>query len=638
MKLIYSVLLGLFSTLLVSLYFLDDSLVGARNDYFKISLFLLGSFYFIKNKNKSISDGIFYFSGGVVLLYLSYSSITHFPTNDFFNRNFMRGIHYFLLFGYIYFYRTTFYQRYLVLGSYLIIIHSIFFLLNEARAIYLFPFLFIGLLYPLSPSGKFQKRNVLLPNSVFLYFLFIFLVYWKTNPTLIYEYLAFGLLATIPLVILTFNQISIYNKKRLFFILMLLLFFQGLSLNAYIIHQFIENYGKPDFSLRILELPISSLGALSLIGILLSLGVILQSKSKNLIFYLSIGNFILYSSLLYISHSRTSMISVILGVVIAFMLLARKHHRIIKLESIYMKLILFLLVVVGFFIFYNKSVSINTLEVRFAIWDYHTKHAIQNSLFWGNGFSPEWKIFYSIPIGLMSTTEEYIRSYISSFHSYPHAHNLYVQIFSSFGLVGCFVLIAYLISLYYKILINKDIDLKSFKFTFIFLSLAFLFHEITDYHALEYPVLFPLLLLISFSIKKTKSQGVFNNRIAASLIYGAISIFICIIILHTKMIEIYKKDLSVYYSFDVLEFSNILDDPKEPMVSWSYPKLDFTTQILNERNASLFKALYKESIYERNRSKKLSQEIESIYTQCIQSNPKDLYCQVKLDILNNKFE
>lgn len=104
------------------------------------------------------------------------------------------------------------------------------------------------------------------------------------------------------------------------------------------------------------------------------------------------------------------------------------------------------------------------------------------------------------------------------------------------------------------------------------------------------------------------------------------------------MIEIYKKDLSVYYSFDVLEFSNILDDPKEPMVSWSYPKLDFTTQILNERNASLFKALYKESIYERNRSKKLSQEIESIYTQCIQSNPKDLYCQVKLEMLNDKFE
>ncbi|PJD99092.1 MAG: hypothetical protein CK427_16370 [Leptospira sp.] len=590
MKIILTLFSIFFFAFLIFNIYLDTSLVTTRNNFLLFLLISISvSYFFQKPQKRNILDFTFFLLGGIIIIYLSYSAIVNFPTNDIINRNFLRTLNYILLGGYIFFYLKYSERSYLIPATYLILIHSIFFMYNDYLAIYLFPYLLISI-----ALEKFLHNNSKINISSWMITLYLFLILttiFITKPASIQEFRAYGLLITLIPIILVIRNIPEINISNFLYLIVIIFIIQGLVLNFNIIRDllFVHHTIQPRGT--IIGIPVSSIGSLGSLGFFISTSYILYSKSNRVQSILGFLLFAISLMLLYFSYSRTSIIASILVFFLIYIFTSKKNIHLIYKNKLNLTLFIILLVISSF-IFIQKSFELNTFHVRLSIWEFHLKSVLQFSPYFGLGMEPEWRMIYSLPKNLSQTSFNDLVEYLNTFRSNPIAHNLIVQTFSSFGFIGIVSLLSFIIYLIlpvFKFLFKKEISHYNLLYTATLIGI--LIHELTDVSIIEHQVFFPVVGIITLLKPKTdrKDNGILN--IMNISILSAFIILILISIIQINMMKIHKKDLKDIYSADNLMYL-IEKDSNIEQVSWSQPKTDIAFDILHEKNFYKLKYFY----------------------------------------------
>ncbi|MCW7509233.1 O-antigen ligase family protein [Leptospira levettii] len=156
----------------------------------------------------------------------------------------------------------------------------------------------------------------------------------------------------------------------------------------------------------------------------------------------------------------------------------------------------------AFLFFTEKSIfNLGSTAVRLSIWGFYIINTLQENPFFGFGLYPENKIPFDSAFNLKSESLHYIKDYIINFDSFPLAHNLYVQFFGSFGILGLFLVLG----LFFYCLIQKRINLANvFKNNQLVSIVLFVWmlHELYDFNSLEISNLFVLVGISAILILK----------------------------------------------------------------------------------------------------------------------------------------
>lgn len=577
----------------VFLILINNSLPTSRNNYIFLTLLILLIGLVRYPREKSIEEIAFYLFGGILLVYLSYSSMIHFPTNDFMNRNFMRFNHYFFLIIYIFIFRKSVFYTSTKLSMFLVLIHALFFHLNSEKAVYMIPYLSLALW---KDNKNIERGNGLKSPYLLVFLLAFFISMIATKPTLNQAWMFYLLGILGVLSYLGFYSLDLNTRVWMGRLLTGIFFYQGIILLSFIIYTYFKMEVDPDYSKAFLQLPISSIGAISLIVILISLIQIIKYKGLvNSIF--SAANVLIYLILLMVSHSRTSFIGTMVGVFIIMSIIfwKKKKLHIFRYKFAYLSFgvlsILFLFL--GVSIFQSKNIQLNTLMIRFDIWEAHILSTWQTSPIFGLGMLPEWKMFYLQDISLSIEIRNTIENYIAEFQSFPPGHSLYIQVFSSMGILGLMLIGTASLSVLIRSIKRRD-------YLLLGLFVAFGIHELTDYHFTEYPVFFPLLFLFS-ELKSKKIQKYPNiNLYISSLLMLIYTILALIVIFQSILNENRQKDLSTLYDFNNLEYAIKRDNLKtvSPLEShlWVQEGYDWIYALVPDRNHVFLKLFYYKAI------------------------------------------
>lgn len=141
----------------------------------------------------------------------------------------------------------------------------------------------------------------------------------------------------------------------------------------------------------------------------------------------------------------------------------------------------------------SRYFNAETLLIRFSLWNFHFQSVLQNFPLFGIGLDAD-----SLLAHLPGTNSERIGyedfyRFLHSFRSYPQAHNLYVEVFTSLGILGSLLFLwitIYLLFISYQMLISKSKEVAN---SGIFISSVLVFvavHEFFDYNLGEQHFLF----------------------------------------------------------------------------------------------------------------------------------------------------
>lgn len=301
------------------------------------------------------------------------------------------------------------------------------------------------------------------------------------------------------------HLISVWDRQKLiFFLKACILFF---ILNAVFILWKIA--GDPTFQITsyhedVFLIPVSLLASNALL--IAGLSVIFwfepkQSQWQKVLIILAIICSLMF---LGITISRNSILSFLIFVILLFFFLQSPKN---KYYAIFVFLSL-LLVGVYFLIRSEKSIfSLGSSTVRVSIWSFYILSTIKAHPFFGFGMFPENKIPFSFSEIPDSNSAFYIHDYIVNFASFPLAHNLYVQVFGSFGIIGSFLIFLWVGILCIK---NHKQILPTLKTNIALtcLLLVWAIHELYDFNSLEISNLFLLVGMFGlFRLPTHKNPG-----------------------------------------------------------------------------------------------------------------------------------
>lgn len=554
---------------------------------------------------------------------MSYSAIVNFPTNNTINRDFLRALNYILLGGYIFFYLKYSERSYLIPATYLIIIHSIFFMYNDYLAIYLFPYLLISL--GLENSVQNNSKINFSDWKILVFLFLIVATIFSTKPASIQEFRAYGLLITLIPIILVIRNIPEISISKFLYLLVTIFIVQGLVLNFNIIRDLLFVDHSIQERGTLIGIPFSSIGSLGSLGFFISTSYILYNKSNRVQRTLGFLLFAISLMLLYFSYSRTSIIASIIVFFIIYVLVFKKNINLFYKNKLILTLFIVLLVVSSF-VFIKKSFELNTFHARLSIWEFHIKSTLQLSPYFGLGMEPEWRMIYTLPRNLSQTSYNDLIEYLNTFRSNPIAHNLVVQTFSSFGFLGIFALLSlilYLVLPVFKFVFYKEISLYNLLYTSTIIGI--LLHEITDVSIIEHQVFFPVVAIISLLKPKTNP---YNNRILnitnISILF-VFTILILISIIQINMMKIHKKDLKDIYFADNLMYL-IEKESINKEISWSQPRTDIVFNIIHEKNFHKLRYFYNLHKFKSSNDLSYINQASLDLKKCILLKPEEPLC------------
>ncbi|MCG9874635.1 MAG: O-antigen ligase family protein [Leptospiraceae bacterium] len=448
---------------------------------------------------------------------------------------------------------------------------------------------------------------------------------FTTKPASIQEFRAYGLLITLIPIILVIRNIPEISISKFLYLLVTIFIVQGLVLNFNIIRDllFVHHTLQPRGT--IIGIPVSSIGSLGSLGFFISASLILYNKSNRVQSTLGFLLFAISLMLLYFSYSRTSIIASIIVFFIIYVLAFKKNIHLFYKNKIILILIIVLLGI-SLFVFIQKSFELNTFHARLSIWEFHLKSVLQFSPYFGLGMEPEWRMIYSIPKNLSQASFYDLIEYLKTFRSNPIAHNLIIQTFSSFGFLGIFALLSFLIYLtfpIYKFLFKKEISLYNLLYTATLIGI--LIHELTDVSLLEHQILYPVVGIIALLKPKTdnKNEG-FLKYINFSVIFIS-TILILFSITQINLMKIHKKDLKNIYSPDNLMYL-IEKEPGNFTAKWSQPKTDIIFKILPEKNFYKMRYFYNLHKFKSNGDVSFISQATSDLKKCILLKPEEPLC------------
>ncbi|PKA04240.1 O-antigen ligase family protein [Leptospira ellisii] len=280
----------------------------------------------------------------------------------------------------------------------------------------------------------------------------------------------------------------------------------------------------PPFLLTYAGFPVSAIAVISAFTALTALYTGLQFKRYSWILFPGAAG---ASYLVFFSQSRASMLA--LGIGLAVLVLAFRGKRAFTIRIAAIGISAFVSIAILGYLFLpeeelRKYFDPNTLFIRFSLWTFHFQSVAHNAPFFGLGPDADSLLAHLPGVNADRIGYRDFYDFLHSFRSYPQAHNLYMETFTSLGFSGflLFLWIAlYLAKTAFGMFSSKN-RTTSDSAGLVFATLAFMaVHEFFDFNTGEQHFLIPATIALSLidmgSVRKISVMRL--NRHSVSVIY-----------------------------------------------------------------------------------------------------------------------
>lgn len=369
---------------------------------------------------------------------------------------------------------------------------------------------------------------------------------------------------------LFFHLIGIWERQKLLFFLKACILFFILN-SIFILWKISDdpNFHITSYHEDVFLIPVSLLASNALLIAGLSVVFWFEPKQSKWQKFLLIAAIICSLMFLGITISRNSILSFSVFALLLFFFIQSPKNK------YYATSILFILLLIGVYFLIKSEKSIFSLDssaVRISIWSFYILSTIQAYPIFGFGMFPENKIPFSFSEIPDSTSASYIRDYIINFNSFPLAHNLYVQTFGSFGILGSLLILFWIGNLFIR---NRKSLLPTLKANMALSCLLFVWgiHELYDFNSLEISNLFLLVGILGlFRLPVEKISSAFSVERKQALFIFLVS-YLTIVCFRFSLIDHYTLKYNKYvvpHSFEFyLPKESQIKNPEELMQSRS---------------------------------------------------------------------
>ncbi|MFQ3856519.1 O-antigen ligase family protein [Leptospira kirschneri] len=429
-------------------------------------------------------------------------------------------------------------------------------------------------------------------------------------------------------------------KKGLLLILSLNLFLNTVNLFSAVHLIWPFNFFAPPLFLTYAGFPVSAIAVISAFSALVAFYTAFQYRIYS---WFLIPGGVISIYLVFFNHSRASLLAFILAALYIVLFFWNKKR--IPLRILIPTSILILLFLIGSILFtpletVSRYFNAETLLIRFSLWNFHFQSVLQNFPLFGIGLDADSLLAHLPGTNSERVGYEDFYRFLHSFRSYPQAHNLYVEVFTSLGILGSLLFLwiaAYLLFIAYQMLISKSKEVIN---SGIFISgvLAFVaIHEFFDYNLGEQHFFIPVVLSLSlirmrlsFPVRKFKQNRSFKTVYTIVLILLGFLSF-------QLIWEQRLRNLILASTQDEIELDNFLIyKEKKSSVSrkkFSHPFEEILKNqfwIRSEENIILASLVLR-------KSPDYQDSVESLLNRCVIKNPYSSVCwKEKADALSKK--
>ncbi|WP_061235628.1 O-antigen ligase family protein [Leptospira weilii] len=509
-------------------------------------------------------------------------------------------------------------------------------LFSSIKSVPLLLFVAASLFYLTPKKIRLRKLYVIVSISFFVLLISSLLSY-KSQAALLQLCLLFS---GILIFFLLSSYPSLFIKKGLLLILSSNLLLNTVNLFSAVHTIWPFDFLQPSLLLTYAGFPVSSIAVISAFSALVAFYT--ASQYARYSWFLIPGGLIAIY-LTYFNHSRASLLAFGLAILCIFLFRWSKKKVFFRIFIPAFCLIV-LFSVVSVFFFPQEAASQyfdpKTLLIRFSLWNFHFQSVLQNSPIFGIGLDAD-SLLAHLP-GAHSEKIGYddFYKFLHSFRSYPQAHNLYVETFTSLGILGSLFFLwitLYLSLLSYRMLVSKS---KKIFDIGIFISGVLVFvavHEFFDYNLGEQHFFVPVVLALSLiRTRSSSTMGTFRQNSSFKAVY-AVSLVLLGYLSFQLVWEQRLRNLIIASIQDEIEFDNFLIY-KEKKVSgnrkkFSHPIEEITNNqiwIRSEENLVLASLILRKSPGH-------SDLMESFLDRCVRKNPYSSVCwKEKVDVLRKK--
>ncbi|XDD51706.1 O-antigen ligase family protein [Leptospira sp. WS92.C1] len=508
-------------------------------------------------------------------------------------------------------------------------------LFSSIKSVPLLIFIFASFFYLAPKKIRLNKLQI----SIVAFFILVLLssiLSYKSQSSLLQ-------LCLILSSILIFFLISSYPnrsfKKGLLLILSFNLVVNVINLLSAIHTVWPFSIWEPPIFLTYVGFPVSAVAVISALTSFVAFYTATQYKSYA---WFLIPGSIFSFYLTFLNQSRASLLALVAAILIFFILRLGKKNYVFKI--IFPVSCILILIGGLFFVsdeFVTRYANSETLLIRFSLWAFHFQSVLENSPIIGLGLEADSLLAHLPGINPERIGYNDFSSFLHSFRSYPQAHNLYVETFTSLGFLGVFLFIGTawnLICSAYQMLVSKQKETLDLGIFVLGIIVFIAVHELFDFNLGEQHFLIPATFCIALIRTKRETKLGFLKLDHISFRIAYTISFVSVFFLSFQLSwEQRLRNLILASSQNEIELDNFLIYKEKTIVKKqrknSYPIEEILQNkfwIRSDENlvlASLLLRKYPEQI----------SLAESFLEKCVQNNPYSSVCwKEKAEILKNQ--
>lgn len=543
---------------------------------------------------------------------------------------------------------TFFFLYYLGINKRLLIFYTV--IASSHIFLYRYHYSSIAILFYLVANLSLLKKFSLSKQNIFDVLVFLLFTSSVTSTYTSFFYngtnAVFGFFHLLSGILLYLFFKYLEDDQEILYIIRFNHLFYGLCLALYTIFISIYIFShdfNPNFSLSIGGFHVSNIGSMIAVNFPAIVVVYLFFNNQNRIKFLYIALILLSLLVLYYTHSRASILGVIVSsifIIVYYLKLENKKKS--QIIPILLLLLIFIAIFIGKKLFQSDVFNTGSLIARKSIWETYIERVLNHSILFGFGSNSEFFNTF-LPIHYLSENIlQDLRYYFTNFQANPHAHNLYIQFFYNYGLFGLLVLTGIIFctfALLAKKIIRNEMNLYEI-LAYTVMSSIF-FQEIFDYTMLDamtyFPTAFALGIISRYSLQLNSFQNLKSFSIVNIKIIYALQFFIAIFIsmigfnlcVSEKVKILFKNEFTID-NFSNLKFKNSSTFTDSKLKT--FRKLDslYLPINLDDKKEQFSGQVYLEAFRISNDKKDL-ELAEKNFQKCILIFPNSAVCYKKLE-------
>ena len=543
---------------------------------------------------------------------------------------------------------TFFFLYYLGINKRLLIFYTV--IASSHIFLYRYHYSSIAILFYLVANLSLLKKFSLSKQNIFDVLVFLLFTSSVTSTYTSFFYngtnAVFGFFHLLSGILLYLFFKYLEDDQEILYIIRFNHLFYGLCLALYTIFISIYIFShdfNPNFSLSIGGFHVSNIGSMIAVNFPAIVVVYLFFNNQNRIKFLYIALILLSLLVLYYTHSRASILGVIVSsifIIVYYLKLENKKKS--QIIPILLLLLIFIAIFIGKKLFQSDVFNTGSLIARKSIWETYIERVLNHSILFGFGSNSEFFNTF-LPIHYLSENIlQDLRYYFTNFQANPHAHNLYIQFFYNYGLFGLLALTGIIFctfALLAKKIIRNEMNLYEI-LAYTVMSSIF-FQEIFDYTMLDamtyFPTAFALGIISRYSLQLNSFQNLKSFSIVNIKIIYALQFFIAIFIsmigfnlcVSEKVKILFKNEFTID-NFSNLKFKNSSTFTDSKLKT--FRKLDslYLPINLDDKKEQFSGQVYLEAFRISNDKKDL-ELAEKNFQKCILIFPNSAVCYKKLE-------